>query len=322
MHTRKPTGLNKSVGPTVASTYEPTHKLARLQELLLLCVLLLVSSLVVIILLAFPIACDLEMVSNDYTSINVYVRVVCMLYHYLIQVPAGRRKAAIRWTKLSEFLIRSFGELLEGLIPYSQRHFSRIDRLVRSTFLLDYTLNGMPSKNLLQKLKEKAPSKKRKSNKSKDSSRKKVKSTSYTSLAPISVFYSGEVNELKLGFMAYLALTIDCSIVQVHASVGSAALKMVKEVRRQFNTIPGLMEGTAKPNCANCVKISTDASLREMIPPGPLVMLTPLITRTLFGVETLAVVLAGALIYNSCICSLQYFDSHYLQISGCSTCLC
>ncbi|KAK4391548.1 Pyrophosphate-energized vacuolar membrane proton pump [Sesamum angolense] len=57
-------------------------------------------------------------------------------------------------------------------------------------------------------------------------------------------------------------------------SVGSAALKMVEEVRRQFNTIPGLMEGTAKPDYANCVKISTDASIKEMIPPGALVMLT------------------------------------------------
>ncbi|PWZ30070.1 Pyrophosphate-energized vacuolar membrane proton pump [Zea mays] len=49
-------------------------------------------------------------------------------------------------------------------------------------------------------------------------------------------------------------------------SVGSAALKMVEEVPRQFNTIPGLMEGTTKPDYATCVKISTDASIKEMIP--------------------------------------------------------
>ena len=79
-------------------------------------------------------------------------------------------------------------------------------------------------------------------------------------------------------------------------SVGSAALKMVEEVRRQFNSIPGLMEGSAKPDYANCVKISTDASIREMIPPGALVMLTPLIVGTLFGVETLSGVLAGSLV--------------------------
>ncbi|KAF0933514.1 hypothetical protein E2562_018596 [Oryza meyeriana var. granulata] len=79
-------------------------------------------------------------------------------------------------------------------------------------------------------------------------------------------------------------------------SVGSAALKMVEEVRRQFNTIPGLMEGTGKPDYANCVKISTDASIKQMIPPGALVMLTPLIVGTLFGVQTLSGVLAGALV--------------------------
>lgn len=79
-------------------------------------------------------------------------------------------------------------------------------------------------------------------------------------------------------------------------SVGKAALKMVEEVRRQFITIPGLMEGTGKPDYATCVKISTDASLREMIPPGALVILSPLIAGTFFGVETLAGLLAGALV--------------------------
>ncbi|OAY78536.1 Pyrophosphate-energized vacuolar membrane proton pump [Ananas comosus] len=79
-------------------------------------------------------------------------------------------------------------------------------------------------------------------------------------------------------------------------SVGTAALKMVEEVRRQFNTIPGLMEGTTKPDYATCVKISTDASIKEMIPPGALVMLTPLIVGTFFGVETLSGVLAGSLV--------------------------
>ncbi|KAL4285759.1 hypothetical protein AHAS_Ahas19G0018300 [Arachis hypogaea] len=79
-------------------------------------------------------------------------------------------------------------------------------------------------------------------------------------------------------------------------SVGSAALKMVEEVLRQFNTIPGLMEGHAKPDYATCVKISTDASIKDMIPPGALVMLTPLIVGTFFGVETLSGVLAGALV--------------------------
>ena len=79
-------------------------------------------------------------------------------------------------------------------------------------------------------------------------------------------------------------------------SAGKAALSMVEEVCRQFNTTPGLMEGITKPDYATCVKISTDVSLEEMIPPGALVMLTPLIVGILFGVETLARVLAGALV--------------------------
>jgi H+-translocating diphosphatase len=97
-------------------------------------------------------------------------------------------------------------------------------------------------------------------------------------------------------------------------SVGSAALKMVEEVRRQFNTIPGLMEGTAKPDYATCVKISTDASIKEMIPPGALVMLTPLIVGTLFGVETLSGVLAGALVSGVQVCVIPVTLSALLLV--------
>lgn len=79
-------------------------------------------------------------------------------------------------------------------------------------------------------------------------------------------------------------------------SVGKAALAMVEEVRRQFNTINGLMEGTARPDYSRCVQISTDSSLREMIPPGALVMLSPVICGTLFGTRALAGLLAGALV--------------------------
>ena len=79
-------------------------------------------------------------------------------------------------------------------------------------------------------------------------------------------------------------------------SVGQAALAMVEEVRRQFNTIPGLMEGTARPDYRTCVEISTAASLSEMIPPGCLVMMTPIITGVLFGTRTLAGLLAGSLV--------------------------
>ncbi|TGN20293.1 sodium-translocating pyrophosphatase [Leptospira idonii] len=79
-------------------------------------------------------------------------------------------------------------------------------------------------------------------------------------------------------------------------SVGKAALDMVKEVRRQFKEIPGLMEGKAKPEYAKCVDISTSAALREMIPPGLLVLLSPIVVGYLFGVKSLAGLLAGALV--------------------------
>ncbi|PWA43660.1 pyrophosphatase [Artemisia annua] len=94
-------------------------------------------------------------------------------------------------------------------------------------------------------------------------------------------------------------------------SVGKAALAMVEEVRRQFNTIPGLMDGTAKPDYATCVKFSTDASIKEMIPPGCLVMLTPFIVGILFDVETLSGVLTGSLIFGV---QLEYFATTLQEI--------
>jgi len=79
-------------------------------------------------------------------------------------------------------------------------------------------------------------------------------------------------------------------------SVGKAALAMVAEVRRQFLENPRILEGLEDPSYSLCVDISTAASLREMIPPGALVMLTPLIVGFLFGPQALAGVLAGALV--------------------------
>ncbi len=79
-------------------------------------------------------------------------------------------------------------------------------------------------------------------------------------------------------------------------SVGKAAFDMIEEVRRQFRTIPGIMEGTAEPDYEKCVSISTEAALREMIPPGILIMGTPLLVGFLFGVPAVAGILAGSLV--------------------------
>ncbi|MES1912232.1 MAG: hypothetical protein MHM6MM_004543 [Cercozoa sp. M6MM] len=77
-------------------------------------------------------------------------------------------------------------------------------------------------------------------------------------------------------------------------SVGSAALAMVEEVRRQLAADPGILEGTSRPDYARCIEISTRASLREMVLPGALVVLTPVVIGFLFGPLVLAGVLAGA----------------------------
>ena len=79
-------------------------------------------------------------------------------------------------------------------------------------------------------------------------------------------------------------------------AVGKAALEMVEEVRRQFRENPGIMDGSVKPDCDRCIKISTDASLKEMILPGLLVILTPLFFGFLFGTKMLLGILAGSLV--------------------------
>ncbi|MGB0454258.1 MAG: sodium-translocating pyrophosphatase [Bacteriovoracaceae bacterium] len=77
-------------------------------------------------------------------------------------------------------------------------------------------------------------------------------------------------------------------------SVGSAAQKMVEEVRRQFREIPGIMEGTGKPDTERCVEIATAASLKEMILPGVVAILSPLLVGFILGKEALGGMLAGA----------------------------
>ncbi len=77
-------------------------------------------------------------------------------------------------------------------------------------------------------------------------------------------------------------------------AVGRSAAAMVEEVRRQFREIPGLMEGTAKPDSARCVDISTKAALREMVLPGVVAIASPVAVGALIGVEALGGLLAGA----------------------------
>ena len=77
-------------------------------------------------------------------------------------------------------------------------------------------------------------------------------------------------------------------------AVGEAAMAMVEEVRRQFRTIPGIMEGTGKPEYDKCVAISTEASLKKMMLPGAIALLTPISIGFIFGPEVLGGFLAGA----------------------------
>jgi len=78
------------------------------------------------------------------------------------------------------------------------------------------------------------------------------------------------------------------------SAVGSAAQKMVEEVRRQFREIPGIMEGTGKPDTERCIAIATNASLKEMVAPGLVAVLAPIIVGFGLGRESLGGMLAGA----------------------------
>ena len=87
---------------------------------------------------------------------------------------------------------------------------------------------------------------------------------------------------------AFSALTMD--------SVSKAAYKMIEEVRRQFRTIPGILEGTGKPDYTTCVAISTQAALKEMLLPGIMAVVSPLLVGIVLGPTALGGLLAGALV--------------------------
>ncbi len=130
-----------------------------------------------------------------------------------------------------------------------------------------------------------------------------IGSAALTSLALTSAFLtSAKITEINMlepivmaGLLVGAALPFSFSAMTMR-SVGLAALAMIEEVRRQFREKPGILKGTDKADYARCVDISTQSSLHEMIKPGLLVILSPLIIGFLFGVQMLAGVLIGALI--------------------------
>lgn len=109
-------------------------------------------------------------------------------------------------------------------------------------------------------------------------------------LATIDIMnYKVVIGLLVGGMLPFLfsSLTMD--------SVSKAAQSMIEEVRRQFKTIPGILEGKGKPDYKNCVAISTHAALKQMILPGILAIVSPIIIGVLLGAEALGGMLGGSL---------------------------
>lgn len=109
--------------------------------------------------------------------------------------------------------------------------------------------------------------------------------------AEISLLSPNVVIGLLIGGMlpfVFSAMTMD--------SVSKAAYKMIEEVRRQFREIPGIMEGKAKPDYKTCVAISTTAALKEMLVPGIMAVVVPLLVGFVLGSAALGGLLAGALV--------------------------
>jgi K(+)-stimulated pyrophosphate-energized sodium pump len=110
----------------------------------------------------------------------------------------------------------------------------------------------------------------------------------FTGINGINIFEAKVLAALFIGSMIpvlFSALAMN--------SVGKAAMFMVDEVRRQFREIPGIMEGTGKPEYGKCVEISTKAALREMMLPGVIVVVTPVLVGLLMGAEALGAYMAG-----------------------------
>ncbi len=128
-----------------------------------------------------------------------------------------------------------------------------------------------------------------------------IGSAALTAMALFTAYaQSAEITEINLlDPLVVIGLFIGATIPFVVASqamdaVGRAAFEMIGEVRRQFREIPGIMEGTGKPDYAKCVDISTKAAIKEMWAPGALAIGTPIVIGFLLGPLALGATLAGA----------------------------
>lgn len=110
----------------------------------------------------------------------------------------------------------------------------------------------------------------------------------FTGIDGINIFKADVLAALFIGGMVPVVFS-----ALAMRSVGKAAMEMVKEVRRQFKEIPGIMEGTGKPEYGKCVDISTKAALREMMLPGAITIIAPILIGFLMGPEALGSYMAG-----------------------------
>lgn len=110
----------------------------------------------------------------------------------------------------------------------------------------------------------------------------------FTGIDGINIFKADVLAALFIGGMVPVVFS-----ALAMQSVGKAAMQMVNEVRRQFREIPGILEGTAKPDYKRCVDISTQAALREMLLPGAMAIITPLLVGFIMGAESLGAYMAG-----------------------------
>ncbi len=110
----------------------------------------------------------------------------------------------------------------------------------------------------------------------------------FTGIDGINIFKADVLAALFIGGM--IPVVFSALAMQ---SVGKAAMEMVEEVRRQFREIPGIMEGTGKPEYGKCVDISTKAAIKEMMLPGVLTIVTPILVGFIMGPEALGSYMAG-----------------------------